>query len=65
MTRRLAKKFIGSRMGQLYQDPECDKYTFKHGAEVDYQIKRHIYKVLCCKFPSALSWQDVEEGVIE
>jgi Fe-S-cluster containining protein len=57
------RKSVESKIGLLYQDPECDKYRFEHETEVDCQNRRHLCKV-CCKFPSALSRQDVEEGVI-
>lgn len=61
---RLVNKFVGSKIGLLYQDPECDKYTFEHEAEVNCEGRRHICKAICCKFPFALSRQDVEEGAI-
>ncbi|MCG7848690.1 MAG: hypothetical protein MIO93_05870, partial [ANME-2 cluster archaeon] len=64
VARWVVRTFIDSRMGQLYQDPECDKYIFEHGAEVDCQIRCHVCKVLCCKFLFALSRRDVKEGAI-
>ncbi len=48
----------------MYQDPEYDKYTFEHEADVDCQNKLPVCKAICCKFPFALSRQDVEEGII-
>ena len=48
----------------MYQDPECDKYTFKQEADVDCQSRLDICKAVCCKLPFALSKQDVEEGII-
>lgn len=61
---RLVRKFVESGIGLMYQDPECDKYTFEHEADVDCQSRLHICKAVCCKFPFALSRQDVEEGMI-
>jgi Fe-S-cluster containining protein len=61
---RLIRKFTESGIGLLYQEPEYDKYTFEHEACVDCQDRLHICKAVCCKFPFALSRQDVEEGVI-
>jgi len=48
----------------MYQDPEHEKYSFKHEARVDCHRRLHICKAICCKFPFALSRQDVEEGII-
>jgi len=45
-------------------DSEYDKYTFKHEVQVDCQSRLHICKAVCCRFPFALSRQDVEEGII-
>jgi Fe-S-cluster containining protein len=64
VAQRLVNKFVESKIGLLYQDPECDKYTFEHEAEVDCGNRRHICRAICCKFPFALSRQDVEEGDI-
>ncbi len=61
---RLVKRFTESGVGLMYQDPEYDKYTFKHEASIDCQSQLHICKAVCCKFPYALSRQDVEEGII-
>lgn len=61
---RLVKKFVESGIGLLYQDPEYDKYTFEHEADVDCQGKLSVCRAICCKFPFALSRQDVEEGII-
>jgi len=61
---RLVKKFTQSGMGLMYQDPEYDKYTFEHEASVDCPGRLHICKAVCCKFPFALSRQDVEEGIV-
>ena len=59
---RLVRKFVESKIGLLYQYPECDKYTFKHETDIDCESRRHICRAICCKFPFALSRQDVEEG---
>ncbi|MBC2702729.1 MAG: YkgJ family cysteine cluster protein [ANME-2 cluster archaeon] len=64
VAQRLVHKFVESKIGLLYQDPECDKYTFEHETDVDCESRRHICKAICCKFPFALSRQDVEEGAI-
>lgn len=64
VAQRLVRSFVESGIGLLYQDPEEDKYTFEHEANVDCLSKLHICKSICCKFPFALSRQDVEEGII-
>ncbi len=61
---RLVRKFTESGIGLMYQDPEYDKYTFKHEAQVDCQNRLSTCKAICCKFPFALSKQDVGEGII-
>ena len=61
---RLVRKFKESGVGLMCQDPEYDKYTFKHEARVDCHSRLPICKAICCKFPFALSRQDVEEGII-
>lgn len=61
---RLVKRFVESGIGLMYQDPENDKYTFEHEAHVDCLSRLHVCKAICCKFPFALSKQDVEEGII-
>ncbi len=61
---RLVRKFTESGIGLLYQEPEYDKYTFEHEACVDCQERLNICKAVCCKFPFALSRQDVEEGIV-
>ncbi len=48
----------------MHQDSEYDKYTFKHVVQVDCQSRLPICKVVCCRFPFALSRQDVGEGII-
>lgn len=35
VAKRLERKFVESGTGLLYQDSECDKYTFEHEAQVD------------------------------
>ncbi len=61
---RLVRKFTESGIGLMDQDPEYDKYAFEHEARVNCQSRLHICKAMCCKFPYALSRQDVEEGII-
>ena len=61
---RLVKKFVDSGLGLMYQDPEFDKYTFDHEADVDCESRLDVCKAVCCKLPFALSKQDVEEGII-
>lgn len=61
---RLVRKFSDSGIGLVYQDPEYDKYTFEHEAHVACMSRLHVCKAICCKFPFALSKQDVEEGII-
>ncbi len=57
---RLVRKFAESGIGLMYQDPEYDKYTFENEAQVECQGRLYICKAICCKFPFALSRQDVE-----
>lgn len=61
---RLVRKFTESGIGLMCQDPEYDKYSFEHEAKVDCPSRLHICKAICCKFPFALSKQDVAEGII-
>ena len=61
---RMVRKFKESGIGLMCQDPEYEKYSFKHEAQVDCRSRLHICKAICCKFPFALSRQDVEEGII-
>lgn len=61
---RLVRKFTESGIGLVYQDPEYDKYTFNHEAQVDCLSRLQICKAICCKFPFALSKQDIEEEII-
>lgn len=61
---RLVQKFVETGIGLMYQDPEYDKYTFEHEAHVDCLNRLPICKAICCKFPFALSKQDVQEGII-
>jgi Fe-S-cluster containining protein len=61
---RLVQKFVESGTGLMYQEPEYDKYTFEHEAKIDCQSRLPICKAICCKFPYALSRQDVDEGLI-
>jgi len=61
---RLVKKFVESGIGFMYQDPEYDKYNFKHETNVDCKSRLHICEAICCRFPFALSRQDMEEGIV-
>lgn len=61
---QLVRKFAESGIGLMYQDPEYDKYNFEHQAHVDCQSRLPICKAICCKFPFALSRQDVDEGIV-
>jgi Fe-S-cluster containining protein len=54
-----------SGIGLMYQDPEYDKYNFEHESYVDCEDCLQVCKALCCRFPFALSRQDVEEGTIK
>lgn len=62
---RLVEKFKRSGIGLVYQEGEQDKYEFEHESHVDCANRTHICKAVCCKFPFALSKQDVEEGKIK
>jgi Fe-S-cluster containining protein len=61
---RLVRKFVDRGIGLLYQDSENGKYSFGHEADVDCLSRLGACKVICCKFPFALSKQDVNEGII-
>ena len=61
---RLVKKFKESGCGLLVQEPECDKYNFPLEAKADCESRISICKAVCCKFPFALSRQDVDECLI-
>jgi Fe-S-cluster containining protein len=61
---RLIRRFTETGIGLMYQEPEYDKYTFEHEAQIDCQDRLHICKAICCKIPFALSRQDVEEGIV-
>ncbi len=61
---RLVRKFADCGLGLMYQDPEYDKYAFKHASEVDCQIRLNVCRAACCRIPFALSKQDVGEGII-
>jgi Fe-S-cluster containining protein len=61
---RLVRRSAKSGIGLMYQDLEYDKYNFEHEARVDCQSRLHICKAMCCRFPFALSKQDVEERII-
>jgi len=65
VSERLVNKFVESGIGLMYQDTESDKYTFEHEAKVDCQSRLPFCKAICCKFPFALSRQDVEEGIVK
>ncbi|MBW2663024.1 MAG: YkgJ family cysteine cluster protein [Deltaproteobacteria bacterium] len=62
---RLVQNFVESGIGLMYQDIESDKYIFEHEAKVDCQSRLPFCKAICCKFPFALSRQDVEEGIVK
>lgn len=64
VAKQLVRKFTESGMGLMYQDPEFDKYNFEHQAHVDCHSRLPICKAKCCKFPFALSRQDVDEGIV-
>ena len=61
---RLIKRFTESGIGMLYQNLELNKYAFEDEADVDCQSCLDTCKAVCCKFPFALSKQDVEERII-
>jgi Fe-S-cluster containining protein len=61
---RLIERFTGSGLGLLFQNQEFDKYSFEQEADVDCQSCLDTCKAVCCKFPFALSRQDVDEGII-
>lgn len=64
VAQRLIEKMQNDGFGILVQEPECDKYDFPHQADVNCESRLPICKAVCCKFPFALSRQDVEEGVV-
>lgn len=62
---RFVQKFKDSGLGLMYQDPEYDKYTFEHESHVDCENRIAACRAMCCKFPFALSQQDIEEGIMQ
>ncbi len=62
--KRLAARFQENRMGAVLQDPEHDKYAFRDGAVIDCEERLHLCKAACCRFPFALSRQDLREGIV-
>jgi hypothetical protein len=62
---RLAETFREMGMGVVRQDPECDKYTFAEGVEIDCAQRVHLCRAACCRLDFALSKQDVEEGIVK
>lgn len=61
---RLVKKFVTSGIGMVFQDSEDDKYEFAQQACLECDTRLSVCRAACCKFPFALSKQDVEEGII-
>lgn len=61
---RLVEQFKESGLGLMYQEPEYDKYGFQQTAHVDCENRLYACQAMCCKFPFALSQQDVEEGIV-
>ena len=59
VAKRLVRNFVESGIGLLYQDSECDKYTFEHEAQVDC-----LSRLSAANLPSRSLKKDVEEGVI-
>lgn len=64
LVERLRREFTESSIGLMYLDQEYDKYNFEDKANVNCLNRVHKCKAVCCKFPFALSRQDVEEGII-
>jgi Fe-S-cluster containining protein len=64
LAQRLINKFVKSGVGLLYQESEEDKYAFTGEAQADCGNRLSICRAVCCKFPFALSKQDVTEGLI-
>jgi Fe-S-cluster containining protein len=64
LVEQLVNKFVKSGIGLLYQESEEDKYAFASETEADCRNRLHICRAICCKFPFALSKQDVAEGLI-
>jgi Fe-S-cluster containining protein len=62
---RLVENFKEKGLGLMYQDPEIDKYSFDKVADIDCSRHTAACKAICCKFPFALSRQDIEEGRIK
>ena len=61
---RLLEQFRQSGDGVMLQEPEYDKYTFPHGAQIDCEKRVHLCKASCCRLPFALSKQDIREGIV-
>lgn len=63
---RLVKKFKDEGIGAVYQDPECDKYSFDKEVQIDCEHRVRLCKAACCRiFSFALSKQDIAESVIK
>lgn len=65
IAKRLVENFKKSGLGIVYQDPEMNKYDFDKEADVDCKNHTQACKAVCCKFPFALSRQDIGEGKIK
>jgi hypothetical protein len=64
VAKRLVDQIRREGHGAVFQDPEYDKYTFEHTAEIDCASRIHVCHATCCRLPFALSRQDVREGIV-
>jgi Fe-S-cluster containining protein len=64
VSQRLTEQLRREGAGAMFQDPEYDKYSFEHAAELDCAARVHLCRATCCRLPFALSHQDVREGIV-
>jgi hypothetical protein len=62
---RLAVKFREEGMGVVRQEPEYDKYSFDQDVQIDCAERIQFCRAACCRLQFALSYQDVEEGIVK
>lgn len=48
----------------IIEDSGTDKYALPSPVEIDCEARIPLCKAACCRLNAALSWQDIEEGVL-
>jgi hypothetical protein len=61
----LRRRYVERGMAVAMQEFGVSKYEFQGGAEIDCASRLPLCKAACCRFPFALSKQDVQEGVVK